>query len=109
MGMDVEGRRRKGRPKRGWMDSANWAVWKQLVRCIDPYASVFPLPCFPITHGSHPYVTIGKVDTCTVPFLIANDRVPDLIHACPLLPGHYVSTYLYNHSELLSQSLILES
>ena len=49
--MDVERRRRKGRPKWMWMDSVNVdfrekrlsgeetqdrAVWRQLVSCIDP-------------------------------------------------------------------------
>ena len=47
---DVEGRRRKGRPKRRWMDSVNvdlrekelsgetqnTAAWRQLVRNVDP-------------------------------------------------------------------------
>ena len=51
MRMDVEGRRRKGRPKRRWKDSVNVdlrekglsgeqkhnrAVWRQLVTYIDP-------------------------------------------------------------------------
>ena len=52
MRMGVEGRRRKGRPKRRWMDSVNvvsrmkgldcwikmpqyWAVWRNLVRYIE--------------------------------------------------------------------------
>ena len=51
MKMDVEGRRRKGRPKQRWMDSVNVdlrekglsgketqnrVMWRQLVRNIDP-------------------------------------------------------------------------
>ena len=55
MRIDVEGRRRKGRPKRRWMDSVNvdWsekrmsgeetqnrAVGRQLVRYIDPQIAV---------------------------------------------------------------------
>ena len=55
MRIDVQGRRRKGRPKQRWIDSVNvdWrerrmsgeetqnrAVWRQLVRNIDPQIEV---------------------------------------------------------------------